>query len=171
MQFSSMSLAAAEDLYQDAFIAVQDNLKRGAIRENTSWQTYIITIGLNMASKKIRTEGRETTFNPTDTEDENQGANVARRVEDLLKAIPQEETPLAENKEAQAELYEEIGRMPEPCATIIRLFYYEKRVKMDDIAEEVGLKNADTAKAKKSQCMKVFRARVHTLFLKLGLTD
>lgn len=46
----------------------------------------------------------------------------------------------------------ELIHTPEPCGSIIRLFYYEE-LSMDEIAEEIGYKNATTAKAKKSQCM------------------
>ena len=34
-QYPSMRLDAAEDLYQEAFIAVQDNIQRGKVRPDT----------------------------------------------------------------------------------------------------------------------------------------
>ena len=46
-----LSLYDAENLYQDTFIAVQENLMLGRIKEDTSWSGYIMTIGMNMASK------------------------------------------------------------------------------------------------------------------------
>ncbi len=53
-QYPSMRLDIAEDLYQEAFIAVQDNIQRGKVRPDTDWNAYILTIGLNMASKEQR---------------------------------------------------------------------------------------------------------------------
>lgn len=52
----------------------------------------------------------------------------------------------------QSLLGNELTHTPEPCASIIKLFYYEN-MSMEEIAEEIGYRNAQTAKAKKSQCM------------------
>ena len=49
-KYSSLSLYDAENLYQDTFIAVQENLMLGRVKEDTSWSSYIMTIGMNMAS-------------------------------------------------------------------------------------------------------------------------
>ena len=72
----------------------------------------------------------------------------------MLKTLPDDEgdAPLYKDPEAQSLLGIELIHTPEPCASIIRLFYYEE-LSMDEIAEEIGYKNATTAKAKKSQCM------------------
>lgn len=43
-----------QDLYQDSFIAAQKNLMEGRIRENTSWNSYLISIGLNLATHEFR---------------------------------------------------------------------------------------------------------------------
>ena len=56
-KYSGLSLYDAENLYQDTFLAVQENLMRGRIKENTSWSSYIMTIGLNLASKEWRKAG------------------------------------------------------------------------------------------------------------------
>ena len=63
-KYSGLSLYDAEDLYQDTFIAVQENLMLGRIKEDTSWSSYIMTIGMNMASKAWRKIGK------TDSADE-----------------------------------------------------------------------------------------------------
>ena len=53
-KYPSIRLDEAEDLYQDAFIAVKDNMERGKVRENTSWDAYIIQIGINLTNKYLR---------------------------------------------------------------------------------------------------------------------
>lgn len=150
-KYSGLSLYDAENLYQDTFIAVQENLMLGRVKEDTSWSSYIMTIGMNMASKAWRKIGK------TDSTDEgfySSGAKTARKVDELLKNMPtgEDETPLYKNEEALSLLGDELIHTPEPCGSIIRLFYYED-MSMDEIAEEIGYKNATTAKAKKSQCM------------------
>ena len=63
-KYSGLSLEDAENLYQDTFIAVQENLMLGRVKEDTSWSSYIMTIGMNMASKEWRKIGK------TDSADE-----------------------------------------------------------------------------------------------------
>jgi DNA-directed RNA polymerase specialized sigma24 family protein len=103
-------------------------------------------------------------------ENEDSPSKTARTVEDMLKTLPEEETPLYQNQEAQSLLGDELIHTPEPCGSIIRLFYYEDK-SMDEIAEEVGYKNATTAKSKKNQCMKDLIARVKKALYVAGIID
>ena len=152
-RYPSMRLDIAEDLYQEAFIAVQDNIQRGKVRPDTDWNAYILTIGLNMASKEQRHGEITDPFDAMYDDDKEDGNNrLARKVEDIIKEMPEEEAALCNNPEVLSRLGNELDHTPEPCGKIIRLFYYTDAT-MEDIAEETGLKNAQTAKAKKSQCM------------------
>lgn len=151
-KYSGLSLYDAENLYQDTFIAVQENLMLGRVKEETSWSSYIMTIGMNMASKAWRKLGKtDSTDEGFDCEDDDSGSKVARRVEELLKTLPEDEgdTSLYKDPEAQSLLGNELIHTPEPCGSIIRLFYYEE-LSMEEIAEEIGYKNATTAKPKRA---------------------
>ncbi|MDE7026448.1 MAG: sigma-70 family RNA polymerase sigma factor [Duncaniella freteri] len=165
-KYSGLSLYDAENLYQDTFIAVQENLMLGRIKEDTSWSSYIMTIGMNMASKAWRKIGKTDS---TDADYEDSGAKTARKVDELLKTMPtgEDEIPLYKNEEALSLLGDELIHTPEPCGSIIRLFYYED-MSMDEIAEEIGYKNATTAKAKKSQCMSDLIERVSLALRRAG---
>ena len=46
--------------------------------------------------------------------------------------------------------------MPEECKQLLKLFYWERKP-MDDIAGILGMRNADSAKTKKSKCMNKFK--------------
>lgn len=169
-KYSGLSLYDAENLYQDTFIAVQENLMRGRIKEDTSWSSYIMTIGMNMASKAWRKIGKtDSTDEGFDDEEDDSGSKTARKVQDLLKTLPndEDETPLYKNEEALSLLGNELTHTPEPCGSIIRLFYYED-MSMDEIAEEIGYRNATTAKAKKSQCMTDLIKRVSDALRRAG---
>lgn len=161
-RYPQMRLEDARNLYQDTFIAVQRNLHEGRVRENTSWGSYIIQIGLNMASKFMRHAGI------TDSMDCSEKNNVdeyilSRRIDGILKNMPKEDVSIYDDPEALRILGDEIAHTPEPCNSIIRLFYFDRK-KMDDIAEIIGYNNANTAKVKKSQCMKDFVRRAKKVF-------
>jgi DNA-directed RNA polymerase specialized sigma24 family protein len=57
-KYPSLTLFDAENLYQDTFLAIRENVLLGRIKENTSWSSYIMTIGLNLASKEMRKLGK-----------------------------------------------------------------------------------------------------------------
>ncbi len=149
-QYPSLTLGDAENLYQDTFIAIYDNLLADRVRQDTSWDSYIMTIGLNLANKAMRK--LSVTDNIGSEDDENCKNATAYKVESLLKSMPEAEISLSDNLEVQSLLGNELTHTPEPCASIIRYFYYEG-MSMDEIADEIGYRNAQTAKAKKSQCM------------------
>lgn len=59
-----------------------------------------------------------------------------------------------ENKAySQEQISNAIKKLPEDCQKVLKLFYF-KEYDMDSIAREMDYKNADTAKSKKSVCMK-----------------
>ncbi|MDE5957164.1 MAG: sigma-70 family RNA polymerase sigma factor [Muribaculaceae bacterium] len=167
MQFPSMRLGAAEDLYQDAFLAVQANLQRGKVRPDTDWNAYILKIGMNMASKGLRDKTVTVSGMASPDDEHEQFGDTARRVDAILKELPEEETAFCNNTEVLSLLGNELDHTPEPCATIIRLFYYND-ASMEEIAKKTGLKNAQTAKVKKSQCMTDLIKRVTTSLQRSG---
>ena len=172
-KYPGLTLYDAEDLYQDAFIAIQENLLKGTVREDTSWTSYIMTIGMNLASKRWRKEGKvDSTDTMADGSDDDKPMSpTARKVEDILKTLSEGDIPLYKDPEALSLLGNEITHSPEPCASIILLYYGwddEPGLSMKEIAQRVGLKNADTAKAKKSQCMTDLIRRVSEAFKRAG---
>lgn len=169
-RYSGLTLDEAENLYQDTFMAVHENMMLGRVKEDTSWSSYIMTIGMNMASKAWRKLGKtDSTDEEFDNEGGDTGSKTALRVQELLKTLPddEEENSLYKNAEAQSILGDELIHTPEPCGSIIRLFYYED-LSMEEIADEISYKNASTAKAKKSQCMKDLIKRVTDALRRAG---
>lgn len=171
---TNMRLADAENIYQDIFVAIHQNLQEGRIGSNWDWRNYIIRVGLNMASKKYRTIGRTDSIDEIDSEEEKKlsaRAERIQRVTDLLKEIPaQEEPELYKDPEAHALLGDELTHTPEPCASIIRKTYFSC-MSDAEIAEEVspyrdnGKPLSDNAKAVKARrwlCMRdlVFRVKL-----------
>lgn len=160
MKYSGFSLYEAENLYQDAFLAIYDNIQAGKVNDKTYWKSYIITIGMNLASKEWRKKGITHSFETSSDESNPNYGSLSYKAEQALKAMPDEDDSYEINhKEALAVLGDELKHTPEPCRKILTLFYYEK-ISMNDLAEEVGFKNASSVKTKKSQCMKDLIKRV-----------
>ena len=157
----------AENLYQDTFIAIQRNLMAGRVREETSWSSYIFQIGMNMANKHAR-HASITDSTDYDSEDEEDRKKAAKQVQNILMSLSDAEYSLYDDPDVISVLSEELEHTPEPCNTIVRLFYYGQK-KMTEIAEIIGYKNADTAKAKKNQCMKSLIERVKRSMKMSGL--
>lgn len=178
---TNMRLADAENIYQDVFIAIHQNIEEGRIGTNWDWSNYIIRIGLNMASKKYRMIGRHDSLNETDPEDGEKLSAKAHKINDILKELPSQdsEPELYNDPEAQALLGDELIHTPEPCASIIRKTYFSD-MSDAEIAEEVapyrdnGKSLADNAKAVKARrwlCMRDLVYRVKLALYNAGIID
>ena len=167
-RFSQLDYNTIENLYQDAFLAVYENLQAGKVREDTSWSSYIIQIGLNLATKELRHTGITDSIYESGGDNEEGHQQISRTVELLLSQLATEDGSLYQNEDAKSLLGEELSHMPEPCNSIIRLFYYDD-MSMEEIAVAVNFKNATTAKSKKSQCMKSLTDRVKASFKRAGI--
>ncbi|MCH5230763.1 MAG: hypothetical protein J1F43_03105 [Muribaculaceae bacterium] len=168
---SKMRLEDAENIYQDVFIAIYDNIAKGAIRDNTSWSSYIMTIGLNMATKKYRGLSKSVSINEKGSEEEDSPENLAREVVKEIQKLSEEDQELYSDPEAQALLGEELIHTPEPCASIIRYTYFSG-LKDKEITEELDKYNsAQAVKAKRYQCMKDLIYRVKLSLFHAGLID
>ncbi len=168
---SKMRQEDAEDIYQSIFIAIQENLMLGRIKENTSWSSYIMTLGLNMASKHYRKIGKIDSSDETEEDNEDKQSKIARKVDELIKSMSEEESELYKDPEAQAVLGDELTHTPDPCATIIRLTYYSG-LSDAEITEEFDRYNsAKAVKAKRWQCMKDLIYRVKFALYNAGIID
>ena len=177
---SSLQLADVENIYQDVFIAIRENLRNGKVKENTNWESYIIRIGLNMAGKKYR-QLKDVDFIDEPSDDSEKIFNKAQRISNLLSSLPSEEdeTDIKSNLEAQLLLGEELSHTPEPCASIIRLTYYADMTDAE-ISREIPAysnngksveSNAKAVKARRWLCMRDLIYRVKMALFVAGIID
>ena len=80
-RFASLSYDDIEDLYQQAFLAIYENLQAGRVREDTSWSSYIIQIGLNLATKELRHTGITDSIYESGGDNEEWLQQISRTVE------------------------------------------------------------------------------------------
>jgi RNA polymerase sigma factor (sigma-70 family) len=125
----------AEDIYQESFIAVYENMKEGRYAESSvSIQTYLFAIGKNKLLNHLRDNTRET-------------VDIS---ENILPPDPAFEEPDWERK--QEIVYRAVCEMPEPCNSILTLFYYDRK-SMAEIARTFNYKNEQVAKNRKYLCI------------------
>mgnify|MGYP000846828282 FL=1 len=126
----------ALDIYQDAIIALVENIKKGKIDSlQSSLTTYLFGIGKFMVFQKFKKEKRTIP-----TED--------------FKNLEYEEEEVEEEISIQIQLLQKaFDKIGEQCKKVLQLFYYEEK-KLDEIQIELGYSNKDVLKSQKSRCLK-----------------
>jgi RNA polymerase sigma factor (sigma-70 family) len=127
----------ARDIYQASIITFYDNIMREKLQQlNGSAKTYLFAIGKNKIMELRRSEKKLD-----QTQD--------------IQNLEVEDTP--DNEKQQKEYHlrivqECLGKMGEPCKTMLELFYYHE-TGLDALAEMLHYKNSDTVKNMKSRCL------------------
>lgn len=161
---SKLRLEDAENIYQDIFIAIHDNLEQGRIDESMSWRSYIMRIGFNMASKKYRGIGTRESLSGSADDEEVSASELSAEVQKRINEMSEEDDSLYKDPEARAVVGDELTHTPEPCASLIRFHYYAG-LKDSEIVEEMPrYGSAASVKVTRNRCMKELVYRV-----KLGL--
>jgi len=136
----------AKDIYQDAFLAVWQNIKQDRFipKNESSINGYIYTIAKNKWMDVLRSQGYKKTIVASQLshfqikDEENNGID-----DDILKDKRLEGVMLA------------FKNLSEACKSLLSKFYFEKK-SMNLIAEELTLDSAST-RNKKYRCMQKLR--------------
>lgn len=150
-----------EDLFQDTCMTLMQKVKEGKfdLTHEGALLSYMVQIGKNIAQNQIR-----KTFKSSKAEDDAPNINpllpsVGKRIPDLNRE--QETEPdkisISDKQLAQNEFLDRVfDSIPTECKRIMKLFHWDHKP-MDEIAGILGMKNADSAKTKKSRCMQKFK--------------
>jgi RNA polymerase sigma-70 factor (ECF subfamily) len=129
----------AKDAFQDAILDFHQNVISGHLTELSSTiKTYIFQIGKH---KILNIQKKESRMTYHDSLHLINNGEVDKFMEDENKAYTQEQISKA------------IDKLPEDCQKLLKLYYFNE-YDMDSVARELNYKNSDTAKSKKSICMK-----------------
>lgn len=159
IQYPSLSVLDVEEIYDDAILALYQNVKDGKLKELTcSLQTYINRIGEHKAIDIIRKKHLETEELP-----EYDSLDFCERTEEYWLA---EGDSLEE--ERKNTIYNLIEKLVEPCKKILFSFYYD-HCSMEVIAKSMGMANSDVAKTQKSRCMSKVKRAAEIEFQNKGL--
>lgn len=131
----------AVEIFQLSVVILYDNIQKGKLTQLTGdVKSYLFSIARNKSRelhRRYQKEIRKDEFlNP------------------LVSYIKEESVIQKENLEERIDnSYKALQILGDPCKTLLQLFYY-KQMKMDDISQLMGYKNAATAKNQKYKCLK-----------------
>ena len=129
----------AKDCFQESVMDFHQNIVSGKLTELVSSEkTYLFQIGKHKILNLLKKEGRMTYH-------DNLQVIKGNELEDYMEE--------EEGKYTQEQITEAISKLPNDCQKILKLHYHNE-YDMDSIARELGYKNSDTAKSKKSICIK-----------------
>ena len=149
IKYPTLSVLDAEEIYDDAILALYQNVKEGKLKELTcSLQTYINRIGEHKTVDLLRQKHLDTEDFP-----EYETLDYCERTEEYWVAEGD-----SMEEERKSTIYHLIEKLVEPCKKILFSFYYD-HCSMDAIAKTMGMASSDVAKTQKNRCMgKVKRA-------------
>ena len=135
-----------EDIFQESLLVLMNKIKSGGMiipREGAIF-SYLVQIGKFTACNLLRKRNHLSSAD-------------AVTILDQHHYVAEGDMATQEKQEAQNEFLDRVfDSMPAECKRLVMLFYWEHKP-MDDIASILGMRNADSAKTKKSKCMNKFK--------------
>jgi RNA polymerase sigma factor (sigma-70 family) len=127
---NSGSEVEAQDVFQDALVLFWEKVQKPDFTLTAKITTFLYSICQNLWRKELAKKQRLS-------------------FEEKDEAISED----WERTERIRAIQACIGKLGESCRKILQLYYFDN-LSMQDIAEKLGLANADTAKSKKYKCKK-----------------
>lgn len=142
----SVSDADAEDLYQDAVIALVENIRKGKLDNlASSLKTYLFSIGKFMAYKNYKQQLKISLA---------EGETLPEELEWI-------DTDEQDANEAIIQLIQsKLNEMGEGCKRILIMFYFEEK-KIEDIVKAGNYAGKDVVKSQKSRCLAQLKKLVY----------
>lgn len=132
----------AEDLLQEAVIILWERVRWETFVYESKLSTFLVGVVKNLLHARRRKRSREVPIGPDDPE----FPDSDPLPDDLL--MESEERGMVERG---------MERLGGPCRQLLLLYYWEERTTAE-IAQLMGLANADTVKSKKYQCKKALES-------------
>ena len=143
---SNLRTEDIEDIFQESLIVLMRKVKDGsfvASRDGAMF-SYLVEIGSRLTQNFLRKK---------------RALISDKAVTISLNRHKEEETSISvdEKQQTQDEFLDKVfDLLPSSCKSLLKYFYWEHKP-MDEIASILGMRNADSAKTKKSKCMNKFK--------------
>ena len=141
------SLDERKDIYHDSLLTLYTNIKEDKIKNwNGSLEGYLFGVLKNKSLEYVRRKKKNITLS---------------RNERLVELINPDENQITTPNEERMQLVSQaLNLIKDPCNTLLKLFYLENK-SYEEICLIMGYNNTDTAKSKKSKCLKRLRKLVN----------
>lgn len=139
------------DIYVNVWIDLRRNIREGRLEEGTRWKSYILRMGFNQAHTFA------TRRVPTISSDDETFNQDGFQAEYLLRC--EADKSVYADPEMQAVLAAELSYIPEPCNSILKMYYYQE-MSMEEIAQSNNYSNARTVITTKKRCFDKLKQRV-----------
>lgn len=143
---SNLRTEDIEDIFQESLVVLMRKVKDGsfvATRDGAMF-SYLVEIGSRLTHNFLRKK---------------RALISDKAVTISLNRHKEEETSTSvdEKQQTQDEFLDRVfDLLPSSCKSLLKYFYWEHKP-MDEIASILGMRNADSAKTKKSKCMNKFK--------------
>ena len=136
----------AKDIYQDAYVAFYENIRRGKLSElRSSISTYLMSIGKYMILDNLRKQQKKV-----------RSEKVIAQVQAVDEEVGVLDIEREELNPRQLVLRRYFERLGEKCKKILTLFYYNK-YSIKEIMEVGNYNSENVVKSQKSRCLKTLK--------------
>lgn len=171
-----LSRSDAEDVFQDSFLILYENLANGTLAElPRSLSAYMNETCRRKALELLRDNEKKRGKGTTEAESDHQNLEEGKDEtipffdDSLLDEVLEmdEATVNAERVERQESAVREVVReLPDPCNKLLWGYYFEN-LSMKDMASMYGYKSPESVKVMKSRCMTRFETRMREVYKRL----
>lgn len=159
-KFPVLSEENIKDIMQDALLVLHKNIEEGKV--DGPQYPYYLKICFNLGLKAVNKSSKYMVVGIGDTEVMQKDTVSMYKVECILQVSDEQDSVISEKKQLVHEALEE---MPTKCKDLLWSFYADE-LSWATIAQQFGMKNADSAKSQASRCRRSFKEKYNTLRLR-----
>ena len=167
-RFNGLFFDEIEDIYQETFLAVHENLHRGSIEADTNWRAYIMRIGLNQTMTYCKAKGKFVTASQAGGDDDDERPDWLSEMAPLETQVDENTDDPKERERMIAVMNGIMGSLTGKCRDLLPSFYYA-RMSMEEICQELGYANTDSAKSLRLKCFNKLKEAVRARLKMMGL--
>ena len=167
-RFNGLFFDEIEDIYQETFLAVHENLHRGSIEADTNWRAYIMRIGLNQTMTYCKAKGKFVTASQAGGDDDDERPDWLSEMAPLETQVDETTDDPKERERMIAVMNGIMGSLTGKCRDLLPSFYYA-RMSMEEICQELGYANTDSAKSQRLKCFNKLKEAVWARLKMMGL--
>lgn len=157
--FSVLSEEDIKNIIYDSYAVLHKNIVDRKVEKPD--YPYFLKICNNLSLKAVKKQGIHIVLGINDTNIQQANMVSMKKIETILQVSEEQESVIKEKKQL---VHEALEKMATKCRELLWSFYADE-LSWATIANQCGLKNADTAKAAASRCRQTFKEKYNNLRL------